>query len=244
MRMFFVAGLVGALLTACGGSAPLPPGDLSLEPAEPFASAASGGRPLLSCGTQPFDPSMLLGAGMSADTHPASATLATVLAEGGADGLDRLPRTGWTLVAATTTRADFMAAVDDGWAFASFVPGATGWVADAWGPCSLEVIVPGLNVAEWTLDPHEPLPDSEATRFSALVTERDCASGQPMGGRLRRPSIWFTEAGIVVLFTVEPQRGGQDCPGNPSTRAVVELSEPLGDRHLYDGSVFPYEPEL
>jgi len=209
-----VAGLVGAVLIACGESALLAPGDVSPAPAR---------GPLL---------------------HPASEALATILAEGGADGLDRLPRTGWTLVAATPVRADFLAAVPDGWAFASFVPGATGWVADAWGPCSPEVIVPGLNVAEWTLDPDEPLPDSEATRFSAFVTERACASGQPMGGRLRRPSIWSTEAGVVVLFTVEPPRGGQDCPGNPSTRAVVELPEPLGHRHLYDGSVFPYEPEL
>jgi hypothetical protein len=173
-------------------------------PDEPIASAASVRRPLLSCGTQPFDPSMLVGARDAPDAHPASEALANVLAKGGADGLDRLPRTGWMLVAATATRADFLSAIDDGWAYASFVPGPAGWVPDVWGPCSPEVIVPGLNVAEWTLDRDEPLPDPEATRFTALVTERACASGRPMGDRLREPNIWSTEPGIVVLFTVMP----------------------------------------
>ena len=239
MRTQFVGGLLSAVLVACGGTdGPTP------VPSEPVASALAEERPLLSCGTQSFDASMLLGAGLPPDGHPASDALATVLAKGGPEGLDRLPGTGWMLVAATPLRADFMAAVDDGWAFASFVEGSSGWVPDAWGPCSPEVIVPGLNLAEWALDPDEPRPEPEATRFTALVTERACASGRPVGDRLRPPKIRFTESRIVVLFTVVPQQGGQDCPGNPSSRVFVDLPEPLGLRQLYDGSVFPYEPEL
>ena len=41
-----------------------------------------------------------------------------------------------------------------------------------------------------------------------------------------RPLVF--DEGIVVT-----------CPGNPASRVVVQLREPLGDRQLLDGGVFP-----
>lgn len=239
-------GLLVAVVAACATGAPASSVS-GIQPAASQAAAASqmpAGRPMLTCGSLPFDASALIGGGIPPDAHPANEALAAVLSKGGADGLDRLPKTGWVLVAAVPARADFMAVIDDAWAFISFVPRPDGWEPEKWGPCTPGVLVEGLELAEWTLDPDQPLPEPESTTFSALVTERACASGRPMGDRLRPPSMWFTESGLVVLFTVTPQPGGHDCQGNPSSRVIVKLPEPLGDRQLYDGSVFPPEAEI
>lgn len=47
---------------------------------------------------------------------------------------------------------------------------------------------------------------------------------------------------IVVSVTVEPLGGDQDCPGNPPTPYVLELTEPLGVRPLLDGGRYPPAP--
>jgi hypothetical protein len=89
------------------------------------------------------------------------------------------------------------------------------------------------------LDPALPPPDAAETRITALVTERACASGKQMGARLQPPSMDYGADAITIVFSARPLAGGQDCPGNPSTRVVVQLREALGDRQLLDGAFFP-----
>ena len=232
MRAIPALLLTAALLVACADSVSSP--TTSQPPdggAEPF---------LVSCTDQPFDAAGLEeGGGLPPDAHPAAGGLATIIAEGGGDGMDRLPRTGWRLVAASPTYAQFVAPTGDGWAVVAFAAADTGWVPDTWGECVPVPFVEGRNLVEWQFDPDRPRPGPDATTATVLATERACASGKPMGDRLQPPAVTYTDAAVVVLLTALPQAGGQDCPGNPSTPVTIELDEPLGNRRLLDGSVYP-----
>jgi hypothetical protein len=61
-----------------------------------------------------------------------------------------------------------------------------------------------------------------------------------MGARLQPPSITFGPDAVLVVFAARPLAGDVfDCQGNPSTRVVVQLREPLGERKLLDAGFFP-----
>lgn len=105
------------------------------------------------------------------------------------------------------------------------------------GECRPTAHHPDLGSATWALEGLELAPD--ATRFTALVTERACASGQASEGRVSDPIIEYRDSSVVVIFFVEPLGGVQECPGNPPTPVEVDLGEPLSDRSLLDGGVWP-----
>ena len=111
------------------------------------------------------------------------------------------------------------------------------WSAgSAGGSCPLVIQMPeGLNTVEWRLDPDESLsPDSMSIQL--LINERECVSGQEIGGRLVGPEIVYTEEQILVSFAAEPPPGDAfNCQGNPETSFVLDLDEPIGDRQLTDG---------
>ena len=73
----------------------------------------------------------------------------------------------------------------------------------------------------------------------ALVTEVACASGQSSEDRIVEPRITVDEDAITVTFGVTPLEGEQDCQGNEPSPYEVTLPEPLGDRELRDGGVYP-----
>lgn len=108
------------------------------------------------------------------------------------------------------------------------------------GGCNnLSVAYPaGLNQVEINLDP-DNLPTPDQTEIALLVTERACASGQPMGDRLLEPQIIEETDRILLVFAAAVNPGDANCPGNPSTSVTVTLTAPLGDRDLLDGGTFP-----
>jgi len=113
-----------------------------------------------------------------------------------------------------------------------------GWLL----PAPREPTVPGRLIpndaseAVWQLDPDQPAPGPDATSFSAIVTERACASARDITGLILPPVIEYGADEVIVSIYVEPlPAGAQDCPGNPPARFTVELREPLGDRQLVDG---------
>lgn len=96
--------------------------------------------------------------------------------------------------------------------------------------------------ASWAL-PTDPEIGPSTTQFTALVTERACASGRSAEGRVIGPVIEYTANAVIVTFQVQGLDGAQACPSNPSTPVQVTLDEPLGDRQLLDGdSKPPREP--
>ena len=93
--------------------------------------------------------------------------------------------------------------------------------------------------AEWT--PRMAVQDHESLNLPILVSERQCASGRSAEGRVRL-SVTETDDTVEIAALVVPRLGGQSCPANPATPAVVELAGPLGDRALV-GAAETWEPE-
>ncbi len=59
---------------------------------------------------------------------------------------------------------------------------------------------------------------------------------------MRKPTVVYDTDRILVLLTAEPLHGPQTCPGTPPLPFTFELSEPLGDRTLFDAGTYPPRP--
>lgn len=97
----------------------------------------------------------------------------------------------------------------------------------------------GLGPVRVTFDPNHPRPQPEDTVVHLLVTEQACASGQPMGDRLRGPQVVESDDRILIALAVEVQMVPTACPANPSQPVTVELSQPVGDRPITNGLAYP-----
>jgi hypothetical protein len=227
------AGLVAGLVAGC-----------SLRSSAPHDAPPIGVAPLqYTCGRFPFGAELLdRSGGDEAAANPAAAALRKHLAQTGPD-IDFLPDHGWTLAGLDADGAEFVIAGGDlGMKVVEVDSADVGpWLVTGWGDCQPRRVLPaGLGEASWTLDPTEPRPGPDTLTFTALVTERDCASGQSSEGRVVGPDILDIGHEVLVTFAVRPLGGDmQTCPGNPVTRVVVDLGEPLGDRQLLDGGTLP-----
>ena len=173
------------------------------------------------------------------DAHPAGPALALHL---GAPMADFLPKAGWRVLLARPGFVLFGAAGQPGAESDFFSVQAVSdggpWEVQGWGGCRpFRVHESGAGPATWTLA--GPQPDPATTEFVAEVTEVSCASGRPPDGRVVPPEILYSEAAVVVTFFVRHLPGIQECPGNPSIPYPVQLTEPLGERPLLDGGVYP-----
>ena len=95
-----------------------------------------------------------------------------------------------------------------------------------------------VSPAAWQLDPKFDRPVPSDTEIHVLVTERECASGQPPGERLQSPRVEADADRAVVTFFVASLLATQStvtCPKNPAAPYVVELGGLLGERDLVDG---------
>lgn len=196
------------------------------------------------CGEFPFDPAILEQPGTAERAGtPQAAALLVQLAPGAPEG-DWLPDTGWHLVGQDADSAEFVVQAgqaENGEIYSlSVEQGPAGWKASGWGGCRPALEMPvGIGLAEWRLDPADPVPGPDTRVFAALVTERACASGQPPVGRVVGPAIVARAGEVRVVFGVRTQPGGHNCPSNPSIRVQVDLGEPLGDRRLVDPVLWP-----
>jgi hypothetical protein len=235
VRARSVVALLGCVVVGAGcGPLPWAPRDGLLAGDAPFQ---------YTCGRFPFGAEILArsDAGEAA-ADPAAAALRQHLAKDGPD-IDFLPDRGWTLAGMDADGAEFVAVGGDlGMKVVALESNGAGkWLVTGWGDCQPQrVLPPGLGEASWTFDPTEPRPGADARTFTALVTERDCASGTPSEGRVVGPDILEVGNEVLVTFAVRPLGGEtQTCPGNPATRVVVNLDSPLGDRQLLDGGTLP-----
>ena len=109
-------------------------------------------------------------------------------------------------------------------------------------PCEPAVPLPaGLARVEVRLDV-DSMPGADDTTIDLMVTEWGCASGREMGDALRGPQVIETDDAVLVAFAVVPVAGAANCPDNPATSVTIELSDPLGQRWVYDGLHFPPKP--
>jgi hypothetical protein len=89
------------------------------------------------------------------------------------------------------------------------------------------------EIAEW--EPHE-LVTSSSVSFVAAVNRITCNTGRT--AKVFPPTVTYSEFEVVVTFMVVSTHTF-DCPGNRPVLYRVELSEPIGDRRLFDGSCLP-----
>ncbi|GHH67589.1 hypothetical protein [Promicromonospora soli] len=121
--------------------------------------------------------------------------------------------------------------------------GGEGWQLWRHGDCALRYDLGGLGDAIVALDPDNP-PDPVSSEVHLLVTEIACAGGEPADGRLTLERLVELEDRVELVIGVEaPPGDAQTCQSNPPTPFTIELDEPLGDRTLMDGAVYP-EREL
>lgn len=242
--------LTAALMTGCrsGSDAPPTPSaslsqSRSEAPSEMPSEAPTQAAVVLqyTCGRFPFGADVLDAAGMDETAaNPVAVALRAHLAKGGPD-IDFLPDHGWTLAGMDLSGAEFVTTAGDAGMKVVELDSQPTWHVTGWGDChARRVLAPGLGDADWVFDPVQPKPGPDTQTFVALVTERECASGQSSEGRVVGPDIMDAGDRLLVTFAVRPLGGDlQECPGNPPTRVKVDLGEPLGSRILLDGGSLP-----
>jgi hypothetical protein len=109
-----------------------------------------------------------------------------------------------------------------------------GWYLRQSSRCALSVDLGGLTVPEISL---QSLPDPRSRESTLLVTESSCNSGEDADGRIEVVSIDETDDRVSLILGVRPRRGDQNCPSNPATPFTVTLSEPQGERDLFDAGL-------
>jgi hypothetical protein len=238
------AVLVAAIATVIAiDRAPPDVGSQSTVPSASTSEPSGIGDPAgldYSCGGgASFTPRLFDEPELDLASTPAGAALADFIDRGGDGSL--LPPNGWRLAGQDESSASFVATdpQEPYFAFAELEPGGDLWRVTGWGGCHPEVNLNGLSAATWWLGPKQQIKPA-TTSFLAYVTERECASGRSSEDRLRPPLITYEPDRVVVVFTVEPLSGAQECPSNPSTEVRVELSQPLGERQLLDGGTLPW----
>lgn len=148
----------------------------------------------------------------------------------------------WVRVTETADHVQFIGRRpnDEGWLVVGFAVRDGEWALDLAGECKPRVVLGGgLGPADWWIDPASPPISRDATEFDALVLERACASGLSSEGRIAPPFSRYEPDSVVLTFGVVLKPGGGRCPGHPPSSYHVKLDEPLGDRWLLDGGVFP-----
>jgi hypothetical protein len=120
--------------------------------------------------------------------------------------------------------------------------GKPGWMLTSSASCTLALDPAPLAPADVSLDPGAA-PDAGSTQLALLVTERDCNSGEDAEGRVELLSLEETDTAVIVRVAVRPHaEGAFTCQSNPPTPFTLDLSEPLGERALLDGTFVTPRP--
>lgn len=117
-------------------------------------------------------------------------------------------------------------------------PEGGAWRANGWGDCRRlsPVLDPG---EEWVRIYQVAVADPLSTRLTATVGEVECTGARDPRPYLLEPRIVETDDTVVVTWTSKAVVGGATCPGNPSVSQPLQLTSPLGDRVVRDGSTYP-----
>ena len=201
--------------------------------------------PLVSCSGIPPVPYSALSNPVPIDhvDHPSVEALRTLVQERGAW---QLPDGDWRVINIDEDNATFAVSASVGFGTARFErTSRDNWIivgSHIGGPCEpVVVLADGLNQVAIRLDP-DSLPNPEDAAIHLLVNEVSCASGREMGDALLGPQVIETDEAVLVAFAAVSPIGPAKCPGNPFTSVTIELSQPLGQRTLYDGLYVPPQP--
>ncbi len=175
--------------------------------------------------------------------HPAVDALRAELE---APGGEPMPPGQWVVMNIEDDEATFDALSSEESGYARFRRYGDKWVLGSLGrgrSCEPVVVLPeGLNRVDMRLDPESP-PSPDSTTIDLLVTEAACASGREMGDALQGPQVVENDTSVLVAFAaIRLAARAVNCQGNPSTPVSIKLSQPLGQRTIYDGLYVPPKP--
>ena len=108
------------------------------------------------------------------------------------------------------------------------------------GGCTVEAHWGETGRAEWKLNPRFPASASD-TELHLLIVDQECSSGIDPRPRLETPQIIYGEETVTIALFVRPPspKGFYTCIGPPPVPIIVELDQPIGERELLDGAVYP-----
>ncbi|MGI8900266.1 MAG: hypothetical protein ACR2HA_04930 [Nocardioides sp.] len=256
--LVITASAAAALLAGCGSSTVVdgatrdPVGTNQAEDSTPVVAERD---PLVTCGGPGFAVSAMSGGvdGL-ADRDEVAAALERLVAEAGIDAppalRDRdvdeaqwfvLGDSGGVLTVATGRWNRNGPGPDGQVVWLERI--ADGWDAAGWGGCRLAPVAPpGRTWVEVTAQAPDLAPS--ATSVPVMVSERDCTGGRDPGPFLGTPRVVEEAQAVTIYWASTPPQGAAECPGNPWVRRVLELQEPLGDREILDGSIWPPRPAV
>ncbi|MGH2462894.1 MAG: hypothetical protein ACRDFZ_04615 [Candidatus Limnocylindria bacterium] len=196
-----------------------------------------------------FGAEALLGPlGAETADHPAAEALRTFIANSPVPTSDSpLPtRPGWRVVVLSEESALFLqpALADEEHAYwsAEFEYVDSSWKWARSGQCDVKPWFDGLETARWEMAPAEQ-PSPESRTVAVLVSEQTCPNGESLKGPIEQAAVTYLEDSvIVVLGNRIPPGPHVGCGPLAPAAFLVELSEPVGDRQLLDGYVYPPEP--
>lgn len=108
------------------------------------------------------------------------------------------------------------------------------------GPCNPTSVVAGENAVTWSISGEQESLGPETTRLSINLGPGPCNSGQSQNDRAREPVFHRMGSKLLMVMRLEPlPPGGYTCQGLVEPPLEVELPEPLGEMHLFDGATYP-----
>jgi hypothetical protein len=113
-----------------------------------------------------------------------------------------------------------------------------GWRAVTYGDCAnlRPLISPGHAWVEVSASGEL---DRSSTQLMVGVSEVECSGGRDPRPFLREPTIVADDHSVTISWTTEAPTGANTCVGTMPVPQLIHLPDPLGDRVLLDGSVWP-----
>lgn len=112
-----------------------------------------------------------------------------------------------------------------------------GWKVTSWGDCSR--LQPFLDDGAQWVEIGGVQGSRDTAHPTLLISEVSCTGGRDPRPHLREPTIVETPDRVTVAWTSDAISGMATCVGAMPVPAELALNAPLGDRTLYDGSVWP-----
>jgi hypothetical protein len=191
----------------------------------------------------PFDALQVFSGPTDAErgTSPPEVALRRFLAKG---LISWAPKKNWRLLTQSATQAEFGSGRLSRGFIEVFnferVKGKWKWWGS--GGCQPRVVRNGETAITWSLNPDQHL--TASTRVIEVnLGPGECNDGRPQSTRLEKPEFREENGDLLMALWLHPVGPGpHNCAGLVEPPTKITLPEPLGDRNLYDGGVFPPWP--
>ena len=200
----------------------------------------------VSCSGPPFKPLVVFSGPTDAErgNRPSEVALREVLAEGLYADFGA-PKHNWRLLVETSGYAQFASGrLGHRAQTISVARRGKGWEQIGYSSnCEPAVLRGGRQAITWALAPGQHLsPTTQSIEVELLGGE--CDSGQSENERLETPVFREESGAVLMALWIRPVHGPQTCQALIEPPVTIQLPEPLGQRRLLDGSVFPPAPPV